>query len=58
MAIKSINPATGKVYKTYTPLTPEEIEKRLVSRGRLNINNTDGHHLAIAAPGYRPLQII
>ena len=31
MAIKSINPATGKVYKTYTPLTPEEIEKRLVA---------------------------
>ncbi len=26
MAIKSINPATGKVYKTYTPLTPAEIE--------------------------------
>lgn len=29
MAIKSINPATGKVYKTYTPLTTEEIEQRL-----------------------------
>ncbi|ESA36017.1 nad-dependent aldehyde dehydrogenase [Leptolyngbya sp. Heron Island J] len=29
MAIKSVNPATGKVYKTYTPLTSEEIEQRL-----------------------------
>ena len=29
MAIKSINPATGKIYKTYTPLTSEEIEQRL-----------------------------
>ncbi|MBX2864633.1 MAG: NAD-dependent succinate-semialdehyde dehydrogenase [Leptolyngbyaceae cyanobacterium MAG.088] len=29
MAIKSINPATGKVYKTYTPLASEEIEARL-----------------------------
>lgn len=30
MAIKSVNPATGKVYKTYTPLTPAQIEARLV----------------------------
>ncbi|MBT9316226.1 NAD-dependent succinate-semialdehyde dehydrogenase [Leptothoe spongobia] len=30
MAIKSINPATGKVYKTYPSLTSEEIEQRLV----------------------------
>ena len=29
MAIKSINPATGNVYKTYPPLTPEDIEQRL-----------------------------
>ncbi|MEM9486406.1 MAG: NAD-dependent succinate-semialdehyde dehydrogenase [Cyanobacteria bacterium P01_F01_bin.116] len=29
MAIKSINPATGKIYKTYPALTPEEIEQRL-----------------------------
>ncbi len=29
MAIKSINPATGNVYKTYPPLTSEEIEQRL-----------------------------
>lgn len=29
MAIKSVNPATGKVYKTYTPLTSAEIEHRL-----------------------------
>lgn len=31
MAIKSINPATGKVYKTYTPLTSDEIEQRLAA---------------------------
>ena len=31
MAIKSVNPATGKVYKTYTPLTSEEIEQRLAT---------------------------
>ena len=29
MAIKSVNPATGKVYETYTPLTETEIEQRL-----------------------------
>ena len=29
MAIRSINPATGKVYKTYTPLTSPEIAQRL-----------------------------
>lgn len=29
MTIKSINPATGKVYKTYAPLTSAEIEQRL-----------------------------
>ncbi|MEM8615121.1 MAG: NAD-dependent succinate-semialdehyde dehydrogenase [Cyanobacteria bacterium P01_H01_bin.105] len=31
MAISSINPATGKVYKTYSPLTSEEIEQRLTA---------------------------
>ena len=31
MAIKSINPATGKVYKTYSPLTSDEIEQRLAA---------------------------
>ncbi|MEL7506898.1 MAG: NAD-dependent succinate-semialdehyde dehydrogenase [Cyanobacteria bacterium J06554_1] len=31
MAIKSINPATGNVYKTYPPLTSEEIEQRLAA---------------------------
>lgn len=31
MAIKSVNPATGKVYKTYTPLTSTEIEQRLAA---------------------------
>ena len=31
MVIKSINPATGKVYKTYSPLTPAEIEQRLAA---------------------------
>ncbi|MEM6256099.1 MAG: NAD-dependent succinate-semialdehyde dehydrogenase [Cyanobacteria bacterium P01_D01_bin.156] len=29
MAIKSINPATGEVYKTYAPMTAAEIEQRL-----------------------------
>lgn len=31
MAIKSINPATGKVYKTYPSLTSDEIEQRLAA---------------------------
>lgn len=31
MVIKSVNPATGKVYKTYTPLTAAEIEQRLAA---------------------------
>ncbi|MBE9067559.1 NAD-dependent succinate-semialdehyde dehydrogenase [Leptolyngbya cf. ectocarpi LEGE 11479] len=31
MAIKSVNPATGKVYKTYAPLTSAEIEQRLAA---------------------------
>lgn len=31
MAIKSINPATGKIYKTYTPLASAEIEQRLAA---------------------------
>ncbi|MEM9266932.1 MAG: NAD-dependent succinate-semialdehyde dehydrogenase [Cyanobacteria bacterium P01_F01_bin.13] len=31
MAIKSINPATGKVYQTYPPLTSEAIEERLAA---------------------------
>ena len=31
MAIKSVNPATGKVYKTYSALTSDEIEQRLAA---------------------------
>ena len=31
MAIKSLNPATGKVYKTYPSLTSDEIEQRLAA---------------------------
>ena len=29
MVIKSVNPATGKVYKTYSPLTSTELDQRL-----------------------------
>ncbi|MEM1242185.1 MAG: aldehyde dehydrogenase family protein, partial [Cyanobacteria bacterium P01_H01_bin.26] len=31
MVIKSVNPATGKVYKTYSPLTSTELEQRLAA---------------------------